>query len=95
MPQNVILVELMAKKRNRRSQKSSTPGQRPVTADISADMIETGSPRSGKAAAQSRQEVAVAQLEQEYSYVTKDLRRVFLLAVAMFALLIALNLFLS
>jgi hypothetical protein len=85
----------MAKKRNRRPQKSSTLVQRPVTADTPPDMIETGPPRSGKAAAQSRQEVAVAQLEQEYSYVAKDLRRVFILAGAMFALLIVLNLLLS
>lgn len=34
------------------------------------------------------------QFRQEYSYVLKDLRQVLLLALVMFALLIALNLFL-
>lgn len=90
----------MAKKRNRRSQKSSTAVRRPVAADLSAETPERVAARPGKTAAQapstqSRQEAAVAQLENEYAYVAKDLRRVFLLAMAMFALLIALNVFLS
>lgn len=37
----------------------------------------------------------VDQFQQEYAYVLKDLRRVFLLATAMFALLIILNLVLQ
>lgn len=37
---------------------------------------------------------AEEQFRQEYAYVLKDLRQVLILAVAMFALLIALNLFL-
>lgn len=59
--------------------------------------VEVGksSSRPSKAAASTRQEAAVTQLEQEYGYVVKDLRRVFILTIAMFALLIALNLFLS
>jgi len=87
----------MAKKRNRRSQKSTTPVRR---ADLSAETLDEVAVRPGKTAAQtpvaqSRQEAAVAQLEQEYGYVGKDLRRVFILAGAMFALLIVLNLLLS
>ncbi|MFT5193980.1 MAG: hypothetical protein ACI9EW_001112 [Cellvibrionaceae bacterium] len=36
--------------------------------------------------------VSVEELREEYSYVLKDLRRIFILAVAMFVLLIAANL---
>jgi hypothetical protein len=39
--------------------------------------------------------MAVERLEDEYGYITGDLRRVFILAAAMFALLIALNLVLG
>ena len=35
------------------------------------------------------------ELEEEYAYVMQDLRRVFVLAVVLFVLLIALNLFLG
>jgi hypothetical protein len=101
----------MAKKRNRRSQKpgSQKPTGRKapdkqVQPESGEDLSGEG-PRVGKSAApgsagqmaiaQTRQEATAAQLEQEYGYVAKDLRRVFLLAGAMFALLIALNLLLS
>jgi hypothetical protein len=91
----------MAKKRNRRTQKST--GRKAVDR---SSLPETGDALPGQtsrpekapaqtAMAQTRQETAAAQLEQEYGYVAKDLRRVFLLAGAMFALLIALNLLLS
>jgi hypothetical protein len=95
----------MAKKRNRRTQKSS--GRKPInrpSLSESEDTLpdETSSPEKAAgqgAVAQTRQEAAAAQaaaqLEQEYGYVARDLRRVFLLAGAMFALLIALNLLLS
>lgn len=49
---------------------------------------------SRKAPKVSRAQATVEQLQDEYSYVTKDLRRVFILAAAMFLLLIALNLIL-
>ena len=42
-----------------------------------------------------RQTMTVEELRQEYTYVIHDLRWIFFLALAMFALLIALNLVLS
>ena len=39
----------------------------------------------------SRSQAAAERIEEEYAYITNDLRRVFILAAAMFALLIALN----
>ena len=44
------------------------------------------------AAEKSRYEAIEDELRQEYAYVLKDLRRVFILAALMFLLLIALNL---
>ena len=42
-----------------------------------------------------RQIVTIEELKEEYAYVARDLRRVFILAAAMFTLLIALNLVLG
>jgi hypothetical protein len=40
---------------------------------------------------QSRSQVAAERIEEEYAYIIGDLRRVLILAAAMFALLIAVN----
>jgi len=48
-------------------------------------------PRAPRPVKQSRSQVASQRLEDEYGYITGDLRRVFILAAAMFALLIILN----
>jgi hypothetical protein len=51
-------------------------------------------PGTRKATSATRgRKTTVEDLREEYGYVVRDLRRVFLLAIAMFALLIALNLF--
>ncbi len=86
----------MAKKRNRRTSKPAASRKSSPTVAEESATAEPGktASRPSKAAAPTRQEAAAAQLEQEYGYVVKDLRRVFLLALTMFALLIVLNLLL-
>ncbi len=49
-------------------------------------------PRARRLAKVNRSQVAAERLEDEYAYITDDLRRVFLLAALMFALLIVANL---
>ncbi len=51
--------------------------------------------RPPKLARDARARTEAGRLEDEYGYITSDLRRVFILAGAMFALLIALNLVLN
>ncbi len=53
---------------------------------------ETPQPRSTRAPKLSRSQLAAERIEDEYAYITDDLRRVFILAGLIFALLIALNL---
>ena len=52
-------------------------------------------PRATKAAPPARAQSTAERFQDEYGYVVKDLRRVFLLAAAMFILLIVLNLVLQ
>ncbi len=52
-------------------------------------------PRPARSSKLSRSQLASERLEDEYAYITGDLRRVFILAGAMFALLIVLNIILS
>lgn len=69
----------------------------PLMADeaLPAVPVMPVTPAGGRKAPKvSRAQATVEQLQDEYSYVTKDLRRVFILAAAMFLLLIALNLIL-
>ncbi len=47
--------------------------------------------RPSKSPKVSRSQAAAERIEDEYAYITDDLRRVFILAAAMFVLLIALN----
>ena len=51
--------------------------------------------RPGKAPKMTRSQLAAERIEDEYAYITGDLRRVFILAAALFALLIALNVILT
>lgn len=84
----------MAKKTNRPKAKS-TPKPKPIvepTESVVETPIETPAPRAPRPARQTRSQAASERLEDEYSYITGDLRRVFVLAALMFALLIALNL---
>jgi len=48
-----------------------------------------------KAAKVTRSQIAAERIEDEYAYIVGDLRQVFLLAAAMFILLIALNVILG
>lgn len=86
----------MAKKTNRPKAKPAAkpkPIAEPVESVVETP-IETAPPasRAPRPAKQTRREIASERLEDEYGYITGDLRRVFILAAAMFALLIALNL---
>ncbi len=53
------------------------------------------SPTASKSGKLSRSESTAEEFRVEYAYVLKDLRRVFILAAFLFALLIALNLILQ
>lgn len=52
-------------------------------------------PRAARSPKLSRSQAASERLEDEYAYIVGDLRRVFILAGVMFALLIVLNVVLS
>lgn len=96
----------MAKKRTSAKPKAKQ-GQKitdPVVAEVAAVEVEqTADPDtaaatdntpapSRRASRLSRQQAKALSLEEEYAYVVKDLRRVFILAGIMFAGLIAVNL---
>ena len=84
----------MAKKTNRPKAKSKPkPTAEPIESVVETP-IETAAPvpRAPRPSKQTRGQAASERLEDEYSYITGDLRRVFILAALMFALLIALNL---
>ena len=92
----------MAKKSNRQKTKSATrPAAKPV--EITPEVEEpvpaaptaAAEPRAPKAPKVSRSQAAAERIEDEYAYITGDLRRVFILAAVMFALLIVLNIVLS
>lgn len=57
------------------------------------DTVEESAPR--KAPKLTRQEATAQQLEMEYAYIVKDLRRVFIIAGIMFGLLITANIVLG
>ena len=86
----------MAKKTNRAKPKSPPRPARtadmPVESAVEATQPETPAPRAPRPTKQNRSQVASERLEDEYGYITGDLRRVFILAAVMFALLITLNL---
>jgi hypothetical protein len=91
----------MAKKRTRPPSKPVAPKSNatakkataaPLVADPTIPEVEVQPRPSTRPPKVSRQQATIEQLKDEYSYVTKDLRRVFLLAALMFALLIVANL---
>lgn len=90
----------MTKKSNRSKAKSSAKNtakattNNVVTTEI-APAPPTPQPRSSRAPKVSRSQIASERIEEEYAYITNDLRRVFLLAGAIFALLIVLNVLIS
>ncbi len=77
----------MARKVRRVRQPTTTPTTPPSRSEPS---------RRGRRATASRgRATTVEDLREEYAYVLRDLRRVFILALLMFSLLIALNLWLG
>ncbi len=90
----------MAKKNNR---PKARPTPKPIKNDsapldsavetppVEAPAVAAATPRAPRPPKLSRSQAASERLEDEYGYITGDLRRVFILAAAMFALLIALN----
>ena len=86
----------MAKKTNRPKAKP-TAKPKPIVEPVESVVetpIETAPPvpRAPRQPKLTRSQAASERLEDEYGYITGDLRRVFILAAAMFALLIAVNL---
>lgn len=76
-------------------QKAPPPPPRPTPrpASSSARAVSPGSRRpSPRRDVAVRQTVTIEELKEEYAYVARDLRWVFILAAAMFTLLIVLNL---
>lgn len=63
----------------------------PVVEEEVAPVVAPAEPRPRRAAKLSRAQAASEELEEEYAYITGDLRRVFILAAIMFALLIVAN----
>ncbi|GAB4163875.1 MAG: hypothetical protein Fur0021_39250 [Candidatus Promineifilaceae bacterium] len=66
---------------------------RPAPRPVSRSATTAGSRRAvPRRDTPIRQTVTIEELKEEYAYVARDLRRVFILAAAMFTLLILLNL---
>ncbi|MEM9774082.1 MAG: hypothetical protein AAF902_05850 [Chloroflexota bacterium] len=83
----------------KRSNRSNKEAQR-IRDEMRAKRVKRDSKSAGGNAPKRRsrrnriREVSIDELKDEYSYVLKDLRRILLLALAMFVLLIAANIFL-
>lgn len=84
-------------KKNKTKAKSTprpTPQVTEVT-DAAEEIVapaESPQPRAPRAPKLSRSQIAAERIEDEYAYITDDLRRVFILAGLIFALMIVLNL---
>ncbi len=89
----------MAKKTTRSGKPKTTAKQanQPIfeVQSNEADAVPRATPRAPRPAKQSRSQAASERLEDEYSFISGDLRRVFILAAVMFTLLIALNVIFS
>lgn len=97
----------MAKKTNRPKSKSAAKpaAKQPAVAKTPAPIEEAAvqtpvvappsAPRALRPVKQSRSQIASEQLEDQYAYITGDLRRVFILAAAMFTLLVVANIIFS
>ncbi|MEM8861800.1 MAG: hypothetical protein AAGD96_26050 [Chloroflexota bacterium] len=83
----------------RRSNRSTKESQR-IRDEMRAKRTNSDKKKSSNASTRRKgrrnriKEVSIEELEVEYSYVLKDLRRILLLALAMFVLLIGANLLL-
>jgi hypothetical protein len=89
----------MAKKSNRsKARPTSKPQPKPAIVESEQEQPEPApavEPRAPRVSKVTRSQMAAERLEDEYGYITGDLRRVFILAAALFALLIVLNLILG
>lgn len=87
----------MAKKSSSTKKKSTPPSapKEPVAVEIEEPTPATATERATKAPKLTRSQLAAERIEDEYAYITDDLRRVFILAGAMFALLVVLNIVLG
>lgn len=89
----------MAKKNKTKAKSAarSTPPvvEAPAEVEQIAAPAETAEPRVPRTPKLSRSQVAAERIEDEYAYITSDLRRVFILAGLIFGLLIVLNLVLG
>lgn len=90
----------MAKKTSRSKTKTAKrQAAKPEAIAEQVEVLSTPSPepdsRPGKTPKVTRSQLAAERIEDEYAYITGDLRRVFILAAVMFALLIVLNIILS
>lgn len=88
----------MAKKRDRSKAKAKSAHKPAANVEIEREAAENdvvepraSEARPSKSPKVSRSQAAAERIEDEYAYITDDLRRVFILAAAMFVLLIALN----
>ena len=94
----------MAKKTNRPKAKTTAKTAKSTVAPVKSEVdaaplgappaapAAPAAPRPPRAPKISRSQAAAERLEDEYAYITGDLRRVFILAALMFALLIVANL---
>ena len=87
----------MTKKSNRPKAKAAPKPavtEAPITSEpeMPATPPPAREPRVPRAPKLTRSQIAAERIEDEYAYITDDLRRVFILAGLIFALLIALNL---
>ena len=89
----------MASKKVRRAKKAKTTGvKKGAVKEMPASPLSPPKPKprpKSKKQSRRRRTPTEAEMREEYAYVIKDLRRVFILAIAMFALLIVLNIVLG
>lgn len=86
----------MAKKNNPKRKSTTKATPKPAIIEEpepqAEAVVEARAPRASR---ETRARSEAKKLEDEYGFIIDDLRRVFILAAAMFALLIALNLVLA
>lgn len=88
----------MAKSKRSKSKQAARQAPKPqpeAEPVIEAEPERAAEPRPGRTPKMTRSRAAAERIEDEYAYITKDLRRVFILAAAMFGLLIVLNIILT
>lgn len=86
----------MAKNSKRSKVKTATKTQpNPAAPDPEIEVVAPATETRPKTPKLTRSQAAAERIEDEYAYIIDDLRRVFILAAVLFALLIALNVILS